>query len=437
MITKDQMNTGQKFVLERVLSAIKNKTHITVNGPAGTGKTTTTKILIEELHRSGKSGLILAAPTHAAKKVLTKLSGIQANTIHSILKISPTTYEDQAVFEQADIPDLETCEVLICDEASMYDRKLFHILINSIPDCCSIVALGDIAQIRPVNTEDNSVEEVSPFFTHSLFEQVSLTEVMRSNAPIIDVATDVRNGGWIREEITEDGGVHDLGTVKDFMTKYFEIVKTPEDLFENRLLAYTNKSVDLLNKCVRKELYGSIDPIIKGEVIVLQEPFSKTVKDINGKNKKVIIFNNGEYLKVLSINHLTFNPFIAGVPGSVIIRYAEVKVVNIDPDEDEKVEYISVLLTQHEKDKLNDYLQSATKYLRGGPRFKWKYWWEIKGKFVDFKPLPACTIHKSQGSTIDNSFIYTKCLNNADADLSQQLLYVALTRARHNVYYMG
>lgn len=437
MITKDQMNTGQRAVLDRVLLAIKNKTHITVNGPAGTGKTTTTKILIEELHRSGKVGIILAAPTHAAKKVLSKLSGIPANTIHSILKISPTTYEDEAVFEQADVPDLETCEVLICDEASMYDRKLFHILINSIPACCSIVALGDIAQIRPVNTEDGAEDEVSPFFTHKLFEQISLTEVMRSNAPIIDVATDVRTGGWIHEKTIGDEGVHNLQDVPTFMNKYFEIVKKPNDLFENRLLAYTNKSVDLLNKFVRKKLYGTDDPIIKDEVIVLQEPFSKTIKDINGKNKKVIIFNNGEYLKVLSINHMTYNPFIAGVPGSVIIRYAEIKVVNIDPDEDEKVEHISVLLTQHEKDKLKEYLQNATKYLRGGPRFKWRYWWDIKNKFVEFKPLPACTIHKSQGSTVDNSFIYTKCLDNADADLGQQLMYVALTRARHNVFYIG
>lgn len=150
IITKEDMNEGQSNALKQIIQSIEDNTHITLSGSAGTGKTTTTRILLDELKAKGYKGIILAAPTHAAKKVLTKLSGLTASTIHSVLKISPTNYEDQSIFEQADTPDLMNCRVLICDEASMYDRKLFHILIQSIPSTCTIVALGDIAQIRPV-----------------------------------------------------------------------------------------------------------------------------------------------------------------------------------------------------------------------------------------------------------------------------------------------
>ncbi len=41
-----------------------------------------------------------------------------------------------------------------------------------------------------------------PFFTHKDFYQCELTEVMRSNAPIIDVATDVR---WQPVDLRQGG----------------------------------------------------------------------------------------------------------------------------------------------------------------------------------------------------------------------------------------
>jgi hypothetical protein len=44
-------------------------------------------------------------------------------------------------------------------------------------------------------------------FTHKDFYQCELTEVMRSNAPIIDVATDVRNGLWIYDKVVDGHGV--------------------------------------------------------------------------------------------------------------------------------------------------------------------------------------------------------------------------------------
>jgi hypothetical protein len=60
---------------------------------------------------------------------------------------------------------------------------------------------------------------------------------MRSNAPIIDVATDVRNGLWIYDKVVDGHGVRGFTSdtaLRDFMVNYFSIVKSLDDLFENR-----------------------------------------------------------------------------------------------------------------------------------------------------------------------------------------------------------
>ena len=103
----DDLTEVQQNSFNAALEAMKTTgQHITINGPAGTGKTTLTKFLINHLVRTGESGIMLAAPTHQAKKVLSKLAGMEAQTIHSLLKINPTTYEDATLFEQSDVPDL-------------------------------------------------------------------------------------------------------------------------------------------------------------------------------------------------------------------------------------------------------------------------------------------------------------------------------------------
>lgn len=440
-ITFDQLNEGQKNAFNEVLSTLKDdKQHITINGPAGTGKTTLTKFLIKHLIDSGETGIHLAAPTHQAKKVLSELSGMEAFTIHSLLKISPTNYEDSTLFEQSDAPDLSQCRVLLCDEGSMYDKQLFKILMASIPSWCTIIALGDVAQIRPVSPNSN-IPEISLFFNHPKFKQVSLTEVMRSNAPIIEVATEIRQGKWIRESLVDGAGVHNMfsddgKSVANFMHKYFEIVKTPADLFNNRVLAYTNASVNSLNKIIRKKLYQTSEPFIVGEVVVMQEPLIKT-RSFEGKKFTEILYNNGEMVEILSCRKGTKKLSIGSVNEEEIINVWYLECKSIDS---EITAPIIVIEDEKEMNRYQNYMSNVADFFKNGnhngKRPNWKGWWELKSKFQKVKALPVSTVHKSQGISVDNVFVYTPCIHKADAELAQQLLYVATTRARHNVYYV-
>lgn len=439
-LTIDDLNEGQRAAFDTIMLAIKagNQQHVTLNGPAGTGKSTLTKFIVDHLIKTGELGIMLAAPTHQAKKVLTSLSGMEAQTIHSILKINPTTYEDSTLFEQSNAPDLSDCRVLICDEVSMYDKELFRILMASIPHWCTVIGLGDIAQIRPV-APGSSIPETSPFFSNAKFKQVELTEVMRSNAPIIKVATEIRNGNWVREHLVDDNGVHNMtlpdgGSVSNFLKKYFSIVKTPEDLFETRMLAFTNKSVDSLNKIIRKHLYKTEIPYIVDEVLVMQEPVIKTVT-FEGKKFTETIFNNGELIKIKKCYIRSERLAVKGARHTDEIKVWYLDVKSIDSGAEST---IRVIHDEQEQNKFQFFLSTtATEFKENrDKRPNWKGWWEVKNRFTKVKYLPCGTIHKSQGSSVDSVFLYTPCIHKADYELSQQLLYVGVTRARNNVYFV-
>ncbi|ADG59923.1 Dda-like helicase [Acinetobacter phage Acj9] len=436
-ITVEDLNAGQRAALDGALQAIETKTHCTINGPAGTGKTTLTRVLIDHLIRSGRTGIMLAAPTHQAKKVLAKLAGMEASTIHSLLKINPTTYEDTTEFVQSDTPDLSECSVLICDEVSMYDRELFRILLASVPYSCTIIGLGDMAQIRPV-APGNNRPELSAFFFNEKFKQLHLTEVMRSNAPIIKVATEIRQGGWIRQELVDGEGVHDLTehgkSVANFMGKYFEIVKDEDDLFDNRMLAFTNKSVDSLNGIIRKRLYQTTEPFIKTEVIVMQEPLMKTVT-FEGKKFTETVFNNGELVRILECRPNTSFLSLKGSKFTDKINVWDLQVQGVDNG---LVASFQVIVDEQESNKFQNFLSVTAGQFKENREVRpnWKGWWEVRSRFKKVKALPVGTIHKSQGSTVDASFVYTPCIHRCDAELAQQLLYVATTRARNNVYFI-
>lgn len=437
MIEFDDLTQGQQLAFDTVMEAIETKKfHVTVKGYAGTGKTTLTKFIINELVKRGVDGIMLAAPTHAAKKVLANLSGMEANTIHSILKINPTTYEDTNVFEQKEVPDLAGCRVLVCDEGSMYDRKLYNIMMNTIPSWCTVIALGDDAQLRPV--EPGSTEgSISPFFTDQRFKVVSLTEVMRSNAPIIKVATDIRNGSFIYEHLDENGvGVKQFTgdtAFVDFLKTYLSKIKTPQDVFENRMVAFTNKSVDKLNKIIRKKIYQTDEPFVLDEIIVMQEPLM-VEHNFGGKTLVEVLFNNGEYVKVKNIKTVTDEVRLPGVSDAYLVTYYKLAVESIDTGLEAE---LNVIVDEHEYDKYSIVLgKAASAYKSGQVKASWKAYWKMRRKFIKVRPLPCGTIHKSQGMTVDNIFVYTPCIHTADGQLAQQLLYVAATRARNEVYFV-
>ena len=441
-ITLDQLKQGQIDAFDAfkraVLQTSTRRRHLTINGPAGTGKSTLVKFLFDWLLKQGISGVYCAAPTHAAKNVLAKHTGQKVNTIQSLLKINPSTYEENQIFEQKKMPDMSKARVLFCDEASFYDRKLFDIIMNTMPSYCTIISLGDKDQIKPVAPGD-SQSELSPFFSDPRFDQVFLTEVVRSEDGIIKVATDVRLGSAIYPYENNGMGVYQHDSMQPIFERYFEFVKTPEDMLNNRWMAYTNKSVDKLNKIIRRKIYKTEKPFVHDEVIVMQEPYMIEL-EMAGQKFKEVIFSNGEQVRILQITKTAADHSCRGVGSSINLDYYRLEVESCDED-NSNIAWINVIDDENELYRFNGYLAKvANEYKNSSGKKYWQDFWELKNKFTKIKALPAQTFHKSQGSTYDNAFMYLPCMNSLeyfDPELAKQLVYVGLTRPRYSCHYVG
>lgn len=440
-----ELTKGQQAAVDAVFDHYERKEHMTICGYAGTGKSFLTKYLVGELNRR-RIPFVLCAPTHQAKKILTKMSGVQAVTIHSLLKIHPETYEDQFEFKQSGEPELQDYRMVIVDEASMVDSDLTEILVNSIHPHCMILGIGDKKQIKPVRHEPGVP---SPFFTD--IDQVYLTEIVRQKLPgggekrihpIVEVATEIREDGWIRANFDRENktGILNAPSMEKLIATYVSKISTPEDLLEYRFLAHTNKVVDAVNNRVRHKVYNTDKPYVEGEYLVLQGPITREI-DIWGTTTVDTLAHNGETVKILSIDEKV-TPIKLPLTSTFDVHSATLTVERIDADDEvNKVITFEVLWTEHDWDNFESGLEEcartikAQSTMRGASKRHWDNFWKIKGTYHRTKPLGACTYHKSQGSTVKGVCMYTQDLGKLAAEEARELLYVGTTRATNWVVY--
>jgi ATP-dependent exoDNAse (exonuclease V) alpha subunit len=63
---------------------------------------------------------------------------------------------------------------------------------------------------------------------------------------------------------------------------------------------------------------------------------------------------------------------------------------------------------------------------------------EIENQWVDLRAAYACTINKAQGSTFDRVFIDLDDIRRCNSgDQIARMLYVGVSRARHQVFLTG
>lgn len=440
-LTFDDLSPDQKSTHDRVISNIRNGIHTTITGGPGVGKTTLVKFVFETLKGMGISGIILTAPTHQAKNVLAAATGMDASTIHSALKISPVTNEELRVFEQQKgkkAPDLSMCRVFVVEEVSMVDKEMFRIIKRSIPSNAIILGLGDKDQIRPVNAD--GVTELSPFFDEEIFDVIRMDKIMRQaeGNPIIQVSRAVRDGKMLKPMEAGDLGVFQHAEAGAFLRRYFERVKTPEDLMENRMFAYTNSNVDKLNAVIRKHLYKTTEPFVLDEVIVMQEPLVQEMRQA-GQTFTEILYNNNEKIRVLEITQRTEVIKAEKCDEKISIDFYILKTISLEEEITAEIQVVVDPVMQNRLGEYLNYVAGTYKRIKQQTGYKapWHSFWAIKNKFQDVKPLPVCTYHKAQGSTYDHAYMYTRdAYAFADYDLCKQLIYVGVTRARYTVDYV-
>lgn len=114
-----------------------------LTGGPGCGKTHTLRTLVEMADEAG-AVVALAAPTGKAAKRLEETCGQDAMTVHRLIRPP----EGDSLFDHASV--LETADVVVVDEASMLDLSLARRLLSAVRDGCHLLLVGDTNQLPSV-----------------------------------------------------------------------------------------------------------------------------------------------------------------------------------------------------------------------------------------------------------------------------------------------
>ena len=119
---------------EAIRKAMTENCLVLTGGP-GTGKTTTVNAILQLLENQ------------AERVALCELTGRKASTIHRLLEVD---YTGGVVSFIHNDKNLLKCDVVILDEMSMVDVKLFQALVTALRYSCRIIMVGDADQLPSV-----------------------------------------------------------------------------------------------------------------------------------------------------------------------------------------------------------------------------------------------------------------------------------------------
>lgn len=173
-----------------------------ITGGPGTGKTTLLLRILAALQvlHEGRLRIQLAAPTGKAAARMTEAlrqgmerldldSGLRATlnleavTIHRLLRQGAA--------------GLQRCDLLVVDEASMIDLELMHRLLGKLPSASGLILLGDPDQLASVEAGSVLADLVSGLESRSRVSPVSRLSVSRrfpADKPLGHLASALRAG---------------------------------------------------------------------------------------------------------------------------------------------------------------------------------------------------------------------------------------------------
>ncbi|MEY8765710.1 MULTISPECIES: exodeoxyribonuclease V subunit alpha [Francisella] len=360
-----------------------------ISGGPGTGKTTTVaKLLLAiQMLNHNQQRVALLAPTGKAAQRMTEslnsvlskrvdndsylgLSNLEAQTIHRFLGLRPnSTYVKYN--EQSKAP----YDVIIVDEASMLDMNIFIKLIRAVADSTKLTLIGDTNQLPSVEAGSLLAN-----FTHHRDGDITpyttlLIKNYRSQQYINNLAASVLKGDINTDNHQNENinfhSIRNLDTyLRDYAKRYSQLEKCSD---YKEALTELNKFRILV---ANKNLEIGTDKLNQK----IEKFMSKPI-DSSYKGKPIMIIQNSYSLGL-------FN-------GDIGIIW---------PDDTGKLRaYFDG------KDAKAFSLNMLPKY----------------------ESVYVMTIHKTQGSEFDEIVIVLPAEDNEA--LSKQLLYTAITRAKHQL----
>ena len=430
-----QLSDEQMCILDTVC---KNQINI-LNGSAGVGKSSSVQAVINMLVDNQKTFKIFA-PTGKAAKVISAFTKQKASTIHRGLEYSPAKIKEIKYIDENGKQQTEyTCwgynrasklqyDIVVIDEFSMVDLNLFKKVIDAIDfNKTKLLIIGDNAQLPAVGC-GNLLHD---FMKSKIIPTVTLTKVFRySEGGLMKVATDVRCS-----KIYLDNTMKSKATVFGNNQDYVFIDLDSEAIPKNAVALYKKlldkgNTIENIQVLTAKNVSECGTNVLNSMIQRIANPNYNS-----GTNIKIgdtayyvgdlIIQKQNNYRAKLDYNHLLNN-----------METVDSKQIEFD------------LETQLLSDSIKDE-ESPTVFVANGETGIIKDIYDMTvvidfdGVYVKYSREDmntvglgyAISIHKSQGSSIDNVILCTP--QSHIFMLNNNLLYTGLTRMKKKCYHLG
>ena len=442
-------NQGQELLLAklgRFIACRAPESAFVLRGYAGTGKTSMVSALVRTMDKL-KQPFCLLAPTGRAAKVLAAYSGFPAYTIHK--RIYRQRQLGSEEFGLA--ANMQQNTLFIVDEASMLANQTDHIspfgsgqllddLIRFVfsGQNCSLLLLGDDAQLPPVGQSDSPALNVAFLRGYGLnVSEHTLMEVARQalDSGILFNATKIRDqlsSGQVNlmPEIRTEGfsDIRSLYERDDFL-QTLEEAYDDVGLEDTILITRTNVRTSLYNQGVRNQILWREENIAQGDRIMV----TKNNYFWSEQYDNLPFLANGDILEIVRLrNERELYGF----------RFVDASLRSVDYNwEIDVTLWLDTLFTDSPESNFALQKQLFLRVAEDYPeiRNKRELWKEVmKSPYYNALQIRfayAVTCHKAQGGQWKRVFIDPGKIS--DEQLGEDLyrwFYTALTRAQEHVY---
>lgn len=396
-------NVGEFDLSDEQMQAIDNvcKHNISIlNGFAGSGKSFSTKALINMLDDNNKIYHIFA-PTGKASKVISDFTGRRASTIHRGLGYMPPGQwefnKDQKLFS----------DIVIIDEFSMCDINLFKHVVDAIDfNTTKLMLIGDNAQLPSVSC-GNLLHD---FLESDIIPTATLTKIFRyGDGGLMKAATDTRCCKTFLDQSMQ-GKATTFGLNKDYT-----FIDTGSDAIPSCAVALYKKLIDQGNKPEDIQVLTAKNVGDCGTIVL-----NNSVQKIANPN-----YGSGEFMKVGDTTYYV---------GDLVLEKVNNYKAELVPDENDMPFYDddnqTAFVANGETGIIEEVHSTYVIINFDGVRVKY-----YRDNMNMIGLGYAMSIHKSQGSGIDNVILCTP--KNHIFMLNSNLIYVGLTRTKKRCYHFG
>lgn len=454
-------NKEQQSAIVDAVAFLKTNTDPTqyyvIEGKAGTGKTTIAKEILKEF----KDGQIyIAAVSHKAKGVIKSsfgenTRGIDFFSIAGLLGLTGVKNNDTQSIDfgkglktpLADNPPA----LLVIDEASMITEEVLQQIIDinkSLSRPFQMLFLGDIGQIQPIRDEQSEFYKTRKQFLgkktsifNSQHKSKLITRVRQGESnPILPYADYFWENSQkenpeanptqhvVRHnQITDNGALLFSNSTGEVINSTINAIKHAINKGEPnhvKIVVFRNDTRMQLNQRIHEAIFGKDSDYAKGELMILNAPYSKPHGNIS-------IENSCEF-------QITETP--EAEEDEYGVRYFDLQTnaSGYDKQGNERKNQMIQVVTRENRELYAAKLQELANIAKRSPagfarKVAWREFWDYKARYADADFGYAITAHKSQGSTYDIVVVDEKDIMGASSNSNQEkseIIYTALTRPR-------